>query len=127
VGVDYSGGVPIATRNIQDNLPDITIPYNPKTKYFGTAGTSATVREVYAQYPVSEAEKFFATLTYGGVKSKLPNGKGIKANMANGTVVTIRPTTKSLPYPAVDISISKAHSPEVKAQKIHFKLIEEDK
>ena len=127
MGVDYSGGHLTATRCIEDNLPNVTVQYNPKTKYFGIAGTCSTVREVYSKDPVGDAESFFATLTNGGVKSKLPNDKGIKANMADGSVVTIRKVTKSLPFPGVDISIRKARLPVVKAQKIHFKYEKGDK
>ena len=41
--------------------------------------------------------------------------------MADGSVITFRPTTKSDNYPGVDINISKSTSSgDLKQQKIHF-------
>lgn len=56
-----------------------------------------------------------------GSPKDLSNGKGKITYMADGSIITFRPTTKSDNYPGVNINISKStDSGGIKQQKIHF-------
>jgi len=79
------------------------------------------LRVIFDKDPATAGERFFDLIAYGGIEEFLPNGKGIKVSMADGTIITFRPKTKSDNYPGVTINVikSKKHG-DLKDQKIHF-------
>lgn len=53
-----------------------------------------------------------------GIEKNLDNGKGKITYMADGSIITFRPITKSVNYPAVNINISRStDSGGIKTQK----------
>lgn len=63
-----------------------------------------------------------------GIEKNLDNGKAKITYMADGSIITFRPITKSDNYPAVNINISRStDSDGIKTQKIHFGKEDEKK
>lgn len=63
-----------------------------------------------------------------GIEKNLDNGKGKITYMADGSIITFRPITKSVNYPAVNINISRStDSGGIKTKKIHFGKEDEKK
>lgn len=63
-----------------------------------------------------------------GIEMDLDNGKGKITYMADGSIITFRPITKSDNYPAVNINISRSTDyGGIKTQKIHFGKEDEKK
>ncbi len=89
--------------------------------YFGDKGTSSQVRVIYGNDPVNIGKDFYKKISFGGIEKDLDNGKGKITYMADGSIITFRPITKSDNYPAVNINISRStDSGGIKTQKIHF-------
>lgn len=120
MGLGYKGGAP-AWRGISENISRLANSYPYSNGYFGVVGTTSKVRIIYSDNPRNTGKDFYEKISFGGVESKLPNGKGMKTNMADGTIITFRPKTSSDNNPGVDINISysKEHG-SLKQQKIHF-------
>ena len=79
------------------------------------------MRRIESQDPASAAKDFYEEATWGGVETPLSNGRGVKSEMSDGTIVTMRVTSSSDGSPAVDINISKSsENAGIKQQKIHF-------
>lgn len=126
MGVSYKGGAPIH-YGIKNNVSKVTNSYKYKNGYFGDEGSGNRVRIIYSDDPASTGKDFYDKLSYGGIEKSLPKGNGKITYMADGSIITFRPTTKSDDNPGVDINISKSSdSGGLKKQKIHFEM-EDDK
>ena len=123
----YNGGAD-HHHSINENIGDLKDKYRYEGGYFGTEGSGVSKRRIESEDPLATAHDFYDTATYGGVESPLPTGEGVKSQMKDGTVISIRKMSKSPDgSPAVDISVRKsADSSDLKAQKIHF-VQKEDK
>lgn len=120
MGVSYNGGSP-KFHSISDNISSLKKSFKYNNGYFGENGTSNRVRIIYGNDPASIGKEFYDKISFGGIEKNLPNGKGKITYMADGSIITFRPTTKSDNYPGVDINISKStDSGGIKQQKIHF-------
>ncbi len=84
--------------------------------YFGKKGKNCRVIE--SSDPIATSTDFYRKIGQGGKISNLPNGKGTKTVLADGTVVVHRIITSTKESPAVEISVSA--SQKIKNQKIHF-------
>lgn len=116
----YNGGAG-SHRSISDNKDALTSKYPFNDGYFGTRGSTSNVRRIESQNPASTAKDFYEEATWGGVETPLSNGRGVKSEMSDGTIVTMRVTSSSDGSPAVDINISKSsENAGIKQQKIHF-------
>ena len=110
-------------RKFSENYSNVEKQYPINKGYIGSKGTSSKPmnREIKASDPISASKKLYDTLSYGGIESKLPNGKGIRTTMKDGTVVVYRVITSTPGSPAVEINITKStESGKLKSQKIHF-------
>lgn len=84
---------------------------------FGHAGNSKSVRQIDSADPLTTAERFANIAGEGGrIIHVLANGGYVK-ELADGSYVTFRPTSRSA-SPAVDLRI--VDSVHVASQKIHF-------
>ena len=120
MGVSYKGGA-TSYYSITDNVSSVSNTFKYQNGYFGEQGSGKRVRVIYSVDPASTGKDFYDQITYGGIEKDLPNDKGKVTYMADGSIITYRPTTKSDNYPGVDINISKStNSGELKQQKIHF-------
>lgn len=99
-----------------------SFPFNTQSGYFGDKGLSAAkVRNIKSSNPLKTATEFFAKASYGGIASPLGNGKGMKAELSDGTFITFRSQSSSADKsPAVNIQIKVVTSSGIKTQKIHF-------
>lgn len=120
MGVSYNGGSP-KFHSISDNISNLKKSFKYNNGYFGEQGTSNRVRVIYGNDPAIIGKEFYDKISFGGIQKNLPNGKGKITYMADGSIITFRPTTKSDNNPGVDINISKStDSGGIKQQKIHF-------
>lgn len=120
MGVSYKGRTEIY-HSINDNIPTLAANYPYHNGYFGDAGTSTKVRIIYSDDPATTGKDFYDKIAHGGIEEALENGKGFKTTMADGTIITFRPSTKSDDNPGVYINISESDSHgNLKQQKIHF-------
>jgi hypothetical protein len=120
MGVGYKGDATYY-HSISENVPVLAKTYSLKNGYFGVKGTSEKVRVIYSDDPAKTGKDFYDKIAYGGIESNLPNGKGVITKMADGSIITFRPTTKSDNNPGVDINIEKSSdNGGLKKQKIHF-------
>ena len=127
MGLCYKGGAP-EYHGITDNISTLKNSFEYHNGYFGDEGTSCRVRVIYSSDPTSTGLEFYDKIAYGGIEKELPNDKGKITYMADGSIITFRPTTKSNDYPGVDINISKSSgSGGIKMQKIHFENREDDR
>lgn len=112
---------------VGDNLVALQAKFPYNEGYFGVRGSSSDRRQMFSDDPLAQARDFYETSTYGGVETSLKNGKGVMTTMSDGTVISMRGTSKS-GSPAVDISIRQSSDPAgIKEQRIHFELEEDDK
>lgn len=107
MGVSYKGGVP-SYHSISDNISTLQKSFKFTNGYFGDQGTSNRVRVIYGDNPASIGKEFYDKIAFGGIEKDLSNGKGKITYMADGSIITFRPTTKSDNYPGVNINISKS-------------------
>ena len=98
--------------------------YNESTGYFGEKGQSSQnkVRNIVSDNPSVTAKEFYDMIANGGLEKELPNDKGVKTDMADGSTIIFREISSSDGSPAVDINITKTDSVtgNLKTQKIHF-------
>ena len=87
---------------------------------FGEKGK--TYRVISSPDPITTSIDFYNKIGRGGRKTNLPNGKGTKTILGDGTIIVHRIVTSTKGSPAVEISVSG--SPRIKNQKIHFILKE---
>lgn len=84
--------------------------------YFGEKGKNCRI--IKSNDPVRTSIDFCNRIGENGVKTTLPNGKGTKTVLSDGTVIVHRIITSTKGSPAVEISVSG--SSNIKNQKIHF-------
>ena len=97
--------------------------FNPKSGYFGDKGKSKdnAKRNIASDDPVATAKEFYDKATHGGIEKKLDNGKGLKTEMKDGTIITFREISNSDGSPAVDIKIESSNANGgIASQRIHF-------
>ena len=123
MGVSYKGGAQ-SYRSVSNNIPFVSLSYDYNDGYFGEPGTGNKVRIIYSDNPISTGKDFYDKIAYGGIQTYLDDNnpsKGAKTEMADGTIITFRPKTKSDDNPGVDINITKSNEHgSLKKQKIHF-------
>ena len=118
----FKGGTD-SWQSVGDNLSDLKDNYDYRDGYFGdpSAPKKPRIRHIEGDDPVSTARDFYDRATQGGIEEPLPNGKGVKTTMSDGTVITMREVSSSDGSPAVDINISRSSGTDgIKGQKIHF-------
>lgn len=93
--------------------------FNEDSGYFGEKASRGSVRHLESSNPVEQAHLFFAIVTKGGSLSDLEGGKGWRADLKDGTVVTLRDKSAD-GSPSLLLSISRVYEGRVKSQKIHF-------
>lgn len=121
MGTGYKGGA-IDYHSFSDNVPTLKEKHSFSNGYFGEKGQGRNfTRNIASEDPVSAAKDFFDTAAYGGVVSKMNNGKGETVKMKDGTIISYREVSSSDGSPAVDINVLKSTADlDVKYQKIHF-------
>lgn len=120
MGVSYKGKIQ-SYQSIGDNISNLKKSFKFVNGYFGERGSSSSVRVIYGKDPISIGKEFYNKIAFGGIEKDLSNGKGKITYMADGSIITFRPITKSDNYPGVNINISKStDSGGIKQQKIHF-------
>lgn len=118
----FKGGSP-TYRSLKDNLSNTQKDYNYLDGYFGNVGKSGNkkIREINSSDQFKDAKKFYDKIAYGGIESKLDNGKGFMTKLKDGTIITYREITSTKDSPAVEINIKQSNdSGGIKNQKIHF-------
>lgn len=122
MGTSYKGDSP-TFRNIRQNLEIAKENYSYKNGYFGTKGQGRDfTRNIKTSDPVREAKTFYDTLTYGGIESSMPNGKGKTTRLADGSIISYREVSHSADgSPAVELNIKRSKDAAgIRYQKIHF-------
>lgn len=120
MGLGYKGGA-LSYYSVSDNISELSKSFAYNNGYFGEKGNNSRIRVIYSDNPDNTGKTFYDKIAYGGIESPLENGKGYKTNMADGTIITFRPTTSSDNNPGVDINIAKSiNHGSLKQQKIHF-------
>lgn len=111
----------IPSRTFAENVQAAIDRYkfNEKSGYFGDKGRRSGIRRLESDCPVRQAHDFFKLLTKGGRIDSLPNGKGWRVDLKDGTVVTLRDHSSD-GSPSMRIDISRKYNGRVKTQKIHF-------
>lgn len=97
--------------------------FNKENGKFGTKDKNCQV--IKCKDPCAESQEFYDKISVGGVKSELSNGKGMRTDFEDGSVVTHRLITSTQDSPAVDIKIVAYKNGKISTQKIHF--IKEEK
>ena len=111
----------ISYHSVGENVLNTSKYYRYENGYFGYKAKRGIVCHIYSNNIESTAKDFYDKITYGGIETNLPNGKGKKTDMSDGTIITWRNTSSSDGTPAVDINIKYSkNSGGVKHQKIHF-------
>ena len=88
--------------------------------YFGQKGKNCRI--ISSIDPINTSIDFYKKIGKGGTTTDLPNGKGTKTTLNDGTVIVHRIITSTKGSPAVEITVSG--TPKIKNQKIHFVLKE---
>ena len=94
MGVSYKGGTTYY-HSIADNISEASKRYPYEKGYFGKEGNNKKIRIIVSNNPAKTGLDFYNIIAHGGIEEKLPNGKGVKTSLADGTIITFRPTTKS--------------------------------
>lgn len=118
----FKGGTSIQ-HSIGDNLDDLKDNYDYREGYFGTpsARKNSRVRHIESGDPLATARDFYDRAAKGGLEEPLPNGRGVKTTMSDGTVVSMCEVSGSDKTPVVEIIVRRSDdSGGVKEQKIHF-------
>lgn len=119
----FKGGTS-SQHSIGDNLSALKSHYQNREGYFGKARTPSDTktRKLKCDDPDGAAKDFYDKAAKGGIEVALDNGKGVKASMRDGTVVTFRPSSDSDGSPAVTLNARKSRDHEglKPYQKIHF-------
>lgn len=91
--------------------------------FFGKIGKASVdeIRQIDADDVLSESKKFYNCIAYGGIETKLPNGKGVRTELRDGTIIVYREITSTIGSPAVEINVRKSSDNcGLKCHKIHF-------
>lgn len=119
----YKGGSP-THHSLRENIQELSkiYPINEEG-YFSKKGEADEdgIRQIDGEDAIITARRFYETLAYGGIEENLPNGKGVRAMLKDGTFVIYREITSTPGSPAVEINIRKSKDNfGIKYQKIHF-------
>ncbi len=106
--------------SIEDNAELVKHKYGLTRDGFFGKKTKTRARIFETPNPIEDSIEFYEKIGTGGVREDLPNGKGTKTTLGDGTVITHRITTSTKDSPAVDINIVSPS--KIKKQKIHFVL-----
>ena len=108
--------------SLEDNAISMASDYPYDSKgYFGEKGKNCRV--ISSDNPEKTSKDFYQKIGRGGTLSDLPNGKGTKTLLSDGTLIVHRLITSTKDSPAIEITVSG--STKIKNQKIHFILEEE--
>lgn len=123
MGTYYKGGSP-TYRSLRDNLLNVSEKYAISSDgFFGKIGKAGVgeIRQIDADDVLSESRKFYNSIAYGGIETKLPNGKGVRTELRDGTIIVYREITSTIGSPAVEINVRKSSDNcGLKYHKIHF-------
>lgn len=108
--------------NIIENYNKMSFEY-PATNYgyFGEKGKNCRI--IKCKDPIETSKDFYFKIGLNGKSDMLPNGKGTKTVLGDGTRIVHRIITSTKGSPAIEIFVSA--SERIKNQKIHF--LKEDK
>lgn len=107
--------------HIENNVRETSKKYKINEQgYFGDKGKN--VRVIKTTTPIKTSLDFYQKLSQNGKTTALPNGKGTKSTLKDGTIIVHRTITSTKNSPAVEITIFGSNL--VKKQKIHFILEE---
>ena len=123
MGTYYKGGSP-TYRSLRDNLLSVSENYVISSGgFFGKIGKAGVdeIRQIDVDDVLSEARKFYDDIAFGGIETKLPNGKGVRTELRDGTIIVYREITTMVGSPAVEINVRKSiDNCGLKYHKIHF-------
>ena len=119
----YKGGS-LTYRTLRENLQECSKVYPINEKGFlSKKGKSRReyIRQIDGDDAILTARQFYEALAYGGIEESLPNGKGVRTRLKDGTFVIYREITSTPGSPAVEINVDDSNdSCGLKYQKIHF-------
>ena len=111
-------------RSIGQNILLASSKYHYENGRFGISSPSTgnKTRNIISVDPLSTAKDFYDKIAYGGKETIYKDGKIRITQMADGSVITMRPISSSPDgSPVVEINISNSsHTGGLKEQKIHF-------
>jgi hypothetical protein len=123
MGTGYKGNSKYY-RSIGQNVLIASSKYAYSNGRFGISSPSTgnKTRNIISDDPLSTAKDFYDRIAFGGIESIYDDGRICITQMADGSVVTMRPVSSSPDgSPVVEINVSGSlHTGGVKQQKIHF-------
>lgn len=128
MGTGYKGNSKYY-RSIGQNILTTSSKYEYKNGRFGknSPSTGNLTRNIESDNPLKTATDFYDKIAFGGIENTYNNGNMKITQMADGTIVTWRKTSRSDGTPVVEINIScSSHTGGIKKQKIHFTEVKKD-
>jgi hypothetical protein len=126
MGTYYKGNAPYY-HTLKENIDNIKKYFILNSSgYFGEVGKVQVenIRQINALNQIESAKDFYNTISYGGIESSLPNNKGVKTQLKDGTIIVYREITSTEGSPAVEINIKNSNDNcSIQNQKIHFERI----
>ena len=123
MGTGYKGNSKYY-RSIGQNVLVASSKYQYEDGRFGVNSPSSgnKTRNISSTDPLSTAKDFYDTIAFGGIEKIYDNGNLKITQMADGSIITMRPVSHSPDgSPVVEINISgSSHTGGIKQQKIHF-------
>ncbi len=122
MGTSYKGDSP-TFRSVGENLSSVSKSFSYVNGRFGilSPSTGNNTRNIFSKDPLRTATDFYNQLAYGGIENFYENGNRKITEMADGTIVTWRKTSKSDGTLVVEINIKgSSNNSGLKNQKIHF-------
>lgn len=116
----YNVKLPKTHSSVESNAELVKKKYGLTEDGFFGKKTKTRARIFESPNPIEDSIEFYDKLGTGGVKEPLPNGRGTKTTLGDGTVITHRVITSTKDSPAVDIKIVPPS--KIKKQKLHFVL-----
>ena len=111
-------------RSIGQNILITSSKYPYENGRFGksSASTGNKTRNITSEDSLTTAIDFYDRIAFGGIEKIYNNGALRITQMADGSIITMRPVSSSKDgSPVVEINISgSAHTGGLKQQKIHF-------
>ena len=111
-------------RSIGQNILITSSKYPCENGRFGKSSPSTgnKTRNIASENPLATATDFYDRLAFGGIEKIYNNGTLHITQMADGSIITMRPVSSSRDgSPVVEINISgSTHTGGLKQQKIHF-------
>ncbi len=113
-------------HSLSDNFDSITSSFEYKDGFFGKEGKAKSnkkknYRQINSKDPIKTAREFYEKIAKGGTEEPLSNGKGVKTELKDKTIIVYREITSTPNSPAVEINIKRSTiNAKIKSQKIHF-------